>query len=98
MSADDLAAWIEELRGRLDAGEFRDHPPIRLDPTIELGDPERAIGAMLRDADHFGRLPPEERDTPWMRGQRQLLARQFRQLRERLAGIPPPPFEGPRQI
>jgi hypothetical protein len=61
MRRDELAAFIEALRGRLERGELADHPPLRLLPEIELPEVERAVRAMPRQVDSFRALTPAER-------------------------------------
>ncbi len=86
MTGDELALWIEDLRGRLDRGELADHPPLRLLPEIELPDVEGAVRAMLREVESYRALTPEERRLHVHR--RRYLARKLLALRERLAGVP----------
>jgi hypothetical protein len=47
--ADDLAAWIDELRRRLDAGELAGLPPIDLGNALTLNNVEQAVQVMLAE-------------------------------------------------
>jgi hypothetical protein len=84
--ADDLAAFIADLRGRLDRGELAGQPPIDLANGHTVTDLELAVRVMLRDADRYASMPPEQRRRPITAAQRRLLADNLRRLRER----PPP--------
>ena len=88
MPADDLAAWIEELRRRLDAGELADVPPIDLGNGLTLSHVERAVRRMLSDVEMFRAMDPAERELPHFRAQRNYLADKLRRLRERLSARP----------
>jgi len=84
--ADDLAAWIEELRRRLDAGELADVPPIDLGNGLTLSHVERAVRRMLADVEMFRAMDPAERALPHFRARREFLADNLRLLRDRLDG------------
>jgi len=58
MTADDLAAWIAELRRRLEAGELAGLEPIVIGPGETLTDVELGVRALLRDVDYFASLSP----------------------------------------
>ena len=83
---DELAAWIDELRRRLDAGELADLPPIDLGNEVTLSHVERAVRRMLSDVEMFRAMDPAERRLPHFRAQRHFLADNLRRLRERLDG------------
>ena len=88
MPADDRAAWIEELRRRLDAGELADVPPIDLGNALTLSHVERAVRRMLSDVEMFRAMDPAERELPHFRARRVYLADKLRRLRERLGARP----------
>src|SRR5207248_10761911 len=81
-----IAAWIDELRRRLDAGELADLPPIDLGNGLVLRDVELAAWIMLADVDRYAAMPPELRRPPVIAARRRLLADNLRRLRERLDG------------
>ena len=87
--ADDLAAWIAELRRRLGASELADLPPIDLRNGLVLRDVELAVWIMLADVDRYPAMPPEWRRRPLIAARRRLLADNLRRLRGRLDGGPP---------
>jgi hypothetical protein len=62
MPAEDLAACIEELRGRLDRGELAGLGPIQLYKWHEVPDVERRVRLALGWVEYFRTLSPEERD------------------------------------
>ena len=90
MPRDDLAAWIEELRRRLDAGELADVPAIDLGNELTLSHVERAVRRMLSDVEMFRAMDPAERALPHFRARRAFLADNLRRLRERLGTGPRP--------
>jgi len=65
--AEDLAAWIDELRRRLDAGELAGHPPIHLRNEATLSKVELAVRRMLSDVESFRAMDPAERALPHFR-------------------------------
>ena len=81
---EDLAAWIEELRARHAAGEFRGRSDWRILPYLTIGDVDRSIGAMLAEVDRFRTLLPENRGH--FDGPRQLLVEKLLGLRCYLDG------------
>src|SRR5437763_9766761 len=89
VAADDLVAWIDELRRRLDAGELADLPPINLGNEVTLSHVERAVRRMLQDVEMFRTMGPAERELPHFRARRVYLADKLRRLRERLDGPAP---------
>ena len=84
--ADDLAAFIADLRGRLERGELADVPPIDLGNALTLSNVERAVRRMLQDVEMFRAMDPAERALPHSRARRVFLAGGLRRLRERLPG------------
>ncbi len=82
--ADNLAAFIADLRGRLDRGELAGQRPIDLGNGHTRADLELAVRVMLRDADCYASMKPEQRRRPITAAQRRLLADNLRRLRERL--------------
>ena len=67
MPADGLAAFIADLRGRLERGELADHPPIDLGNALTLGHVERAVRRTLQDVEMFRAMDPAERALPHFR-------------------------------
>jgi hypothetical protein len=61
MSRDELRAWIEDLRGRLERGELANHPPIELHPWSRIVEVERFVRATLASVDSWRAMPPEQR-------------------------------------
>jgi len=55
--ADDLKAWIIELRGRYQRGEFTDAPPVDLGYESGALPAEDAIRLMLADLDDSDTVP-----------------------------------------
>jgi hypothetical protein len=50
MTRDDLTAWIEDLRGRLERGELADVGPLLIEPFHGGADVERLhTGRLLRE-------------------------------------------------
>ena len=84
MPADDLAAWIDELRRRRDAGALADLPPIDLGNEVTLSHVERAVRRMLQDAEMFRAMDPAERELPHNAARRVYLADNLRRQGERL--------------
>jgi hypothetical protein len=84
LPADDLAAWIDELRRRLDAGEVAAPPPIDLGNEVTLTNVEPAVRRMLSDVEMFRAMDPAERELPHFAARRRALADNLCRLRERL--------------
>ena len=84
MPADGLAAFIADLRGRLERSELADHPPIDLGNALTLSHVERAVRRTLQDVEMFRAMDPAERALPHCRARRVYLADKLRRLRERL--------------
>ena len=84
MPADGLAAFIADLRGRLERGELADHPPIDLGNALTLGHVERAVRRTLQDVEMFPAMDPAERELPHFAARRRALVDKLRRLRERL--------------
>jgi hypothetical protein len=84
MPADGLAAFIADLRGRLERGELADHPPIDLGNALTLSHVERAVRRTLQDVEIFRAMDPAERALPHFRARRWALADDLQRVRERL--------------
>jgi hypothetical protein len=82
--APDLAAWIAELRRRLEAGELAGRAPVEIGPGETLADVERGVRALLRDVDYFASLSPQEKRLPHFVARREKLARNLLAMREAL--------------
>jgi hypothetical protein len=85
MTADTLAAFIDDLRDRLERRELAGHPPIRLDEGRTLVNVEQSVRAMLAEVDRYRAMTPVLRDEAWNARQRRRLARDLRRLQEELA-------------
>ena len=94
MAADELAAWIEELRGRLERGELAGLGPIWLYEWLEAPDVEHWACAALHRVDYFRALSP--RGGAQYAYERCQLADELRRLRGRLNRIDLPPEERDR--
>ena len=79
-----LTAFIEELRARHAAGEFRGRADWHIGSRIILGDVAFAVGRMLEDVDDYRDLLPQNRRD--FAGPRHLLARKLLGLRRYLRG------------
>jgi len=90
MPAEDLAAWIDELRRRLDAGELADLPPIDLGNALTLSNVERAVRRMLQDVEMFRTMEPSERELPNFKARRWALADNLWRVREHIGAGPEP--------
>src|ERR671926_1408500 len=86
MPADDLAAWIAELRRRLGPGELAGLEPVEIGPGETLAHAERGVRALLRDVDYFASLSPAEKRLPHFAARRAKLARNLLALREAWGG------------
>jgi hypothetical protein len=82
--ADDLAAFVAQLRQRLERGELAGHAPIDLGNGHTLVDVELAIRVMLASYDRYLSMRPDRRRQPINLAQARLLADNLRRLRERL--------------
>ncbi len=79
---DDLATWIDELRGRVARGALDGQADV-----VVAGDmmpAGRAARIMLADLDHYENLSPEQRQDPLIEARRRLLLHDFRRLREQI--------------
>jgi hypothetical protein len=94
MKGPELAAWVAELRTRLDRGDFKGHPPILLVGHWTLQDPEAEIRSLLDELDAYDAMTSEEHGSSAGRGQRQRLGRAFDLLRTRLNSLPRGPWQG----
>jgi hypothetical protein len=77
MTADTLAAFIDQLRDRLERGELAGHPPIRLDEGRTLVDVERSVRAMLAEVDRYRAMTPVLKDEAWNARQRRRASEGF---------------------
>ncbi len=80
--ADDLAAWIADLRRRVARGELDGlgHFAV-LRGRLDVG---LAARIMLADLDHFDNLPPEQRRDLLVEARRRMLLRDFARLRAQI--------------
>ena len=81
---DDLTAWIEELRGRLDRGELAGLGPVEVGPGQVLPSAELAAKIMLADLDHYDDLPLQQQRHPLAVARRRLLLEDLRRLKQQI--------------
>ena len=91
MTKDELHAWIENLRGRLERGELDGHPPSQLLPWLHLDDVETYARRLLRDVDYWREQPLDSRLGSAPIGIQQRIATELSALHERL--VKGKPFE-----
>ena len=84
--SDDLAAFVADLRRRLERGELAGLRDLDVGNARTLGNVERAVRRMLQDVGMFRAMDPAERALPHFRARRRPLADNLRRLRERLDG------------
>ena len=81
---DELTAWIEELRRRVDRGELDGRTPIDVGRGCVLPSAELAAKIMLADLDHYDDLTLETRQDPLVVARWRLLLEELRRLREQI--------------
>ena len=69
----ELAAWIDEPRRHLDAGELANLPPLDLGNALTLSHVELAVRRMLSDVEMFRAMDPAERALPHFRARRRTM-------------------------
>ena len=78
---DELAAWIADLRARLDRGELATLGPVDVGHGTQVLPAEDTVRIMLADLDDFEDMPPDEANGPVNVARRKVLLTSFRILR-----------------
>jgi len=78
---DELAAWIADLRARLDRGELATLGPVDVGHGTQILPAQDTVRIMLADLDGFDEMPPDEADDPVNVARRDILLTSFRILR-----------------
>ena len=84
MHADDLAAWVGALRGRLARGELAGLGRIDLGDGAGPLPGELLVRILLAELDHYDDLPLRRRRDPFTASRRLRLLDDLRRLRERI--------------
>jgi hypothetical protein len=79
---DEIAPWIDELRGRIGRGELKHLLPIVLDSASV--DAELIACIMLTELEDLDALPADERDQPDLIARRRTLLWDLLWLREQI--------------
>ncbi len=79
---DDLADWIDHLRGRVRRGELRDRPPVKVG-LVMMG-AEQAARILLADLDHHDRFLARRGADAVVTARRRDLLNEIRRVREQL--------------
>jgi hypothetical protein len=78
---DELAAWIADLRARLDRGDLATLGPVDVGHGTDVLPAQDTIRIMLADLDGFDDMTPEEANDPVNVARRDVLLTSFRILR-----------------
>ena len=78
---DELAAWIADLRARLDRGDLATLDPVDIGHGTQVLPAQDTIRIMLADLDGFDEMPPDEANDPVNVARRDILFTSFRILR-----------------
>jgi hypothetical protein len=78
---DELAAWIADLRVRLDRGDLATVGPVDVGHGTDVLPAQDTVRIMLADLDGFDEMPPDEADDPVNVARRDVLLTSFRILR-----------------
>jgi len=78
---DELAAWIADLRARLDRGELATLGPVDVGHGTQILPAQDTVRIMLADLDGFDEMPPDEAGDPVNVARRDILLTSFRILR-----------------
>ena len=78
---DELAAWIADLRARLDRGELATLGPVDVGHGTDVLPAQDTIRIMLADLDGFDEMTPDETNDPVNVARRDVLLTTFRILR-----------------
>ena len=78
---DELAAWIADLRVRLDRGDLAMLGSVDVGHGTDVLPAQDTVRIMLADLDGFDEMPPDEADDPVNVARRDVLLTSFRILR-----------------
>lgn len=78
---DELAAWIMDLRVRLDRGDLATSGPVDVGHGTDVLPAQDTVRIMLADLDGFDEMTPDEANDPVNVARRDVLLTQFRILR-----------------
>ena len=78
---DELAAWIVDLRARLDCGELAELGPVDVGHGTDVLPAQDTVRIMLADLDGFDEMTPDEANDPVNVARRDVLVTSFRILR-----------------
>jgi hypothetical protein len=78
---DELAAWIADLRARLDRGELATLGPVDVGHGTDALPAQDTVRIMLADLDDLEDMTPDEADDPVNVARRDVLLTSFRILR-----------------
>jgi len=78
---DELAAWIGDLRARLDCGELATLGPVDVGHGTDVLPAQQTVRIMLADLDGFDEMPLDEARDPINAARRDVLITSFRILR-----------------
>jgi hypothetical protein len=79
-SNDELAAWIADLRARLDRGDLATLGPVDVGHGTDALPGQDTVRIMLADLDELEELTPEEANDPVNAARRDVLLTNFRIL------------------
>ena len=77
----ELAAWIADLRARLDRGDLATLGPVDVGHGTDILPAQDTVRIMLADLDGFDEMTPEEANDPVNVARRDVLLTSFRILR-----------------
>ena len=77
----EVAAWIAELRARLDRGDLATLGPVDVGHGTQVLAVQDTVRIMLADLDEFEDMTPEEANGPVSVARRDVLRTNFRILR-----------------
>ena len=80
-SDDELAAWIGDLRARLDRGDLAQLGPVDVGHGTDILPAQDTVRIMLADLDDFEDMTPDEATDPVNVARRDVLLTSFRILR-----------------
>jgi hypothetical protein len=64
MTREQPAAWIEDLRGRLERGKLAEVGPVHMPSWVEMDDVEACVRGLFREVDYGRTRPIAERRRP----------------------------------
>jgi hypothetical protein len=78
---DELAAWIADVRARLDRGDLATLGPVDVGHGTDVLPAQDTVRIMLSDLDGFDEMTPDEANDPVNVARRDVLLTSFRILR-----------------